>query len=276
MSVDENPSKAPSPSVLTIGTFDGVHLGHQRLIREARADAKALGLPVLAVTFDRNPLEIVRPELAPKSLTELGQKLELLRATGVDEVVVLAFDQARAEERAEDFVRVELVGQLGARRILVGANFRFGHRQAGDADLLADLGAKYGFSSRAVELVTDDETHGVVSSSRIRLLVQAGALEEAAHLLGRPHEVRGVLHRSDHGPLLEIAATLVLPPPGRYRALLDPAGAQSELFVLVRPEAGPSQFLELQATVWPSGGLAESLLDSAKPVALSLLQRATP
>ena len=276
MSAGEDPSAAPSPSVLTIGTFDGVHLGHQRLIREARADAKALGLPVLAVTFDRNPLEIVRPQLAPRSLTELGQKLELLSATGVDEVVVLAFDQARAEQSAEDFVRIELVGQLGARRILVGANFRFGHRQAGDAGLLAELGAKYGFSSRAVGLVTDDETHGVVSSTRIRSLVQAGALEEAAHLLGRPHEVRGMLHRSPEGPVLEIAASLVLPPPGRYRALLDPAGAQSEVFVLVRLEGGPSQLLELQEAVRPAGGLAESLLDSGRPVALSLLQRATP
>jgi riboflavin kinase/FMN adenylyltransferase len=185
---------------VTIGAFDGVHLGHQAVLRLARDLARARGLSAAVLTFDRHPAEVVRPDSAPKLLTTLEQKLELLDATGaVDECLVLTFDQTRSKEPAEQFVDELLASALQARLVVVGADFHFGHRRHGDVPLLQRMGAELGFETIGLGLVaaTDHGDAGVpYSSTRIRALIEQGDVESAAEMLGRPHEVRG---RVEHG-----------------------------------------------------------------------------
>ncbi len=196
-------SAARRPSVVTIGNFDGVHVGHRQLIAEAMREAAAAGWRSVALTFDRHPASVVRPETAPPLITDNEQKLELLRATGVDEVVVVSFDKARAAEPAERFARDVLTGELDARRIVVGSNFRFGHRQLGDVELLTKLGGDLGFTVSASELVSDDEDQTPVSSSRIRALIEAGDMAHAERLLGRPFELAVTVPPREQGEALE-------------------------------------------------------------------------
>jgi riboflavin kinase/FMN adenylyltransferase len=185
---------------VTIGAFDGVHLGHQAVLRLVRELAVARGLVATVLTFDRHPAEVVRPGSAPKVLTTLEQKLELLEATGsVDECVVLAFDVARSKEPAEQFVEELLASALRARLVVVGADFHFGHRRHGDVPLLQLMGAELGFETIGLGLVAapDRETGVPYSSTRIRELIAQGDVEGAAAMLGRPHEVRGTVERGD-------------------------------------------------------------------------------
>jgi riboflavin kinase/FMN adenylyltransferase len=190
-------------AVVTIGAYDGVHLGHQAVLRLVRELASARGQQAVCLTFDRHPAEVVRPESAPKVLTELDQKLELLDATGyVDTVCVLTFDKERSLEPAEDFVRTVLVEGLGARRVVVGADFHFGHRRHGNVRLLEQMGAELGFEVVGLGLVTagDDPTARPYSSTQVRELLAAGDVRAAAQVLGhpaRPHEVRGPVERGD-------------------------------------------------------------------------------
>jgi riboflavin kinase / FMN adenylyltransferase len=142
------PSVAMPPgegTAVTIGAYDGVHLGHRALLRDLSARAASAGLSTVVVTFDRHPAAVVRPESAPKQLTGLEQKLELLADCGIDRTVVIPFDLARAEESAEDFVKEVLVDQLSARLVVVGEDFHFGHRRRGNVELLRRLGSDYGF-----------------------------------------------------------------------------------------------------------------------------------
>jgi riboflavin kinase/FMN adenylyltransferase len=189
---------------VTIGAFDGVHLGHQAVLRLVRdlADARALTATVL--TFDRHPAEVVRPQSAPKLLTDLEQKLELIDAAGaVDECLVLPFDETRSKEPAEEFVSELLAGVLGARLVVVGADFHFGYRRHGDVPLLQRMGAELGFEAIGLGLVASPD--GTVaaesglpySSTVVRTLLEAGEVAAAAAILGRPHEVRGIVERGD-------------------------------------------------------------------------------
>ena len=187
-------------AVVTIGAYDGVHLGHQAVLRLVRELADARGLDAALVTFDRHPAEVVRPESAPRLLTTLEQRLELLDATGDLELCwVLAFDEARSKESAEDFVREVLVDGVGARLVVVGADFHFGHRRGGNVPLLERMGAELGFEVLGLGLVAveGDPTAIPYTSTRIRELLAKGDVAEAARLLGRPHEVRGVVERGD-------------------------------------------------------------------------------
>ena len=185
-------------TAVTIGAYDGVHLGHRALLRDLSARAEAAGLSTVVVTFDRHPAAVVRPESAPKQLTGLEQKLELLADCGIDRTVVVPFDLARAEESAEDFVKEVLVDQLAARLVVVGEDFHFGHGRRGNVELLRRLGADYGFEVVGVGLTGDGRD--AVSSTRIRALLTEGDVEGAARLLGRPHEVRGhVVHGDGRG-----------------------------------------------------------------------------
>ena len=187
-------------AVVTIGAYDGVHLGHQAVLRLVRELADARGLEAALVTFDRHPAEVVRPESAPRLLTTLEQRLELLDATGdLDLCWVLTFDEARSKEAAEDFVREVLVDGIGARLVVVGADFHFGHRRGGNVPLLERMGAELGFEVLGLGLVAvEGEASGApYSSTRIRELLAKGDVAEAARLLGRPHEVRGVVERGD-------------------------------------------------------------------------------
>ena len=187
-------------AVVTIGAYDGVHLGHQAVLRLVRELAVARGLDAALVTFDRHPAEVVRPESAPRLLTTLDQRLELLDATGdLDLCWVLTFDEARSKEAAEDFVREVLVDGIGARLVVVGADFHFGHRRGGNVPLLERMGAELGFEVLGLGLVAveGDPTAVPYSSTRIRELLAKGDVAEAARLLGRPHEARGVVERGD-------------------------------------------------------------------------------
>jgi len=187
-------------TVITIGAYDGVHLGHQAVLRLVRELADARGFEAALVTFDRHPAEVVRPESAPRLLTTLEQRLELLEATGdLDLCWVLTFDEARSKEAAEDFVREVLVDGIGARLVVVGADFHFGHRRGGNVPLLERMGAELGFEVLGLGLVAveGDPTAVPYSSTRIRQLLAKGDVAEAARLLGRPHEVRGVVERGD-------------------------------------------------------------------------------
>ena len=200
MEVITDPASCPRPpggAVVTIGVYDGVHLGHRALIGRVRAMAAELGAESAVVTFDRHPATVVRPESAPLLLTDLEQRLELLGETGVDRTLVIHFDRERAAESAEDFVREILVGCLGAVAVVVGHDFHFGRNRGGNVPMLQEMGAELGFDVLGINLVADDAASQVVSSTRIRTLLGEGDVAGAALLLGRPHEVRGVVQHGD-------------------------------------------------------------------------------
>ncbi|MDX6278454.1 MAG: riboflavin kinase / adenylyltransferase [Nocardioidaceae bacterium] len=190
----EGAAVAPSdhPTLVSIGNFDGVHRGHQAVLAQCRTHHAEL--PIAAVTFDPHPLAVVAPERAPRRLTTFERRVELLRAHGADEVRVLAFDSEMASWSPDDFVRRVIVEQLHAELVVVGENFRFGHKAAGDLAFLREAGARHGFDVEGLAIVSDG---GALSSTRVRELVAAGDLPGAALVLGRPHEVSGVVRRGD-------------------------------------------------------------------------------
>src|SRR5579875_507056 len=279
MDVTDGIRRQPRSTVVSIGNFDGVHIGHRRVVEELRREAASRGLESVVLTFDRHAASVVRPERAPRLLTGAAHKLELLVATGVDEVVILTFDARRAAEPAEDFVRTVLVGQLGAAEVLVGENFRFGHRQQGDVALLEEMGVELGFRARAMPLVVDDERHEVVSSTRIRHLVAAADLDAAARLLARPHEVRGRLERDGRSVRLAFVPELLTPPSGLYAGTLGPPG-DAGVPVLARVEAPEARHAPARIEVVPDGdGSAPGDLVGAGEVALrfaSVVEGAVP
>ena len=222
--------RLPAPvggSAVTIGAYDGVHLGHRALLAELKNRAEADGLATVVVTFDRHPAAVVRPDSAPRLLCDLDQKLELLASAGVDRTVVVRFDAERANETAEDFVRHELVDGLDARLVVVGEDFLFGHGRKGNVALLTEMGGVSGFVVDGVALSSEGGADGSppVSSTRIRNLVAEGDVGAAAVLLGRPHQVRGPVVTGDRRggaelgfptANLDIPADICLPAPGIY------------------------------------------------------------
>jgi len=185
------------PSAVTIGKFDGLHTGHRVVIDDLLALAGDDLEPVV-VTFDRNPLQLLRPDKCPPPLVGLDQKLELLESVGVAATVVLRFDEALASLEPEAFVDRVLLGPLGMRRLLVGDDFRFGHYGRGDVALLERMGLERGFAVQVQQQVVKESRR--VSSTWIRELLGAGAIEEATALLGRAPAVRGeVVHGAHRG-----------------------------------------------------------------------------
>jgi riboflavin kinase / FMN adenylyltransferase len=227
--------RPPDGTVVTIGAYDGVHMGHRAVIAEVRRRAAAQGLATAVVTFDRHPAAVVRPESAPRLLTDLDQKLELLAETGVDYCLVITFDEGRSRESAGDFVREVLAGCLAARVVVVGEDFHFGHRRAGNVDLLRTMGAELGFEVEGLELVdtegrpADDDER--VSSTRIRHALVEGELAVANALLGRAYEVRGVVaHGDERGRELgfptanvSVPGDILLPADGIYAGWFERA-----------------------------------------------------
>ncbi|MGH9304740.1 MAG: adenylyltransferase/cytidyltransferase family protein [Acidimicrobiales bacterium] len=212
------------PSAVTIGAYDGVHLGHRRVIDTVRSIAFEEGLRSVVVTFDRHPATVVRPESAPNLLTDLDQKLELLVKTGVDEVVVINFDEERASETAEAFVEDVLVGRLDVKVVVVGSDFHFGKGRGGNVALLEAMGEERGFRVVGFGLV-EDPVHGqTVSSTRIRSLISEGELGAANLLLGRAYEVRGELC----GLEVRVPAEILLPAAGDYGAQVAPISLSSK------------------------------------------------
>lgn len=194
------PDLGPGAAV-TIGAYDGLHLGHRAVIERVKGIAAERGLSSAVVTFDRHPASVVRPESAPKLLCDLDQKLELLESTGVDLTVVIHFDEARASETADDFVETVLVGCLQARAIVVGEDFHFGKNRSGNVELLRQIGPEAGFDVLGMELVDTSGTPAGpddrVSSTAIRRALVAGDLDAATTMLGRHHEVRGIVAHGD-------------------------------------------------------------------------------
>jgi riboflavin kinase/FMN adenylyltransferase len=180
------------PSAATVGNFDGVHRGHQHVLSRTRELAG--GLPVIAITFDPHPLAIVAPEHAPVRLTTIERRVELLLEAGADEVRILAFGREMADWSPQEFIDRVLVEQLKVSLVVVGDNFRFGSKARGDTAFLAAAGERAGFTVDDLSLDGDGEPY---SSTLVRSLVAEGRLREAADVLGRPHEVTGVVVEGD-------------------------------------------------------------------------------
>jgi len=201
--VFRDPSGIPAdfgPSVVAIGKFDGVHAGHRAVIDRLKAHAAASGARAVAVTFDRNPLAVLRPDRCPENVVSVERKLELLGELGLDATLLLTFDEVLAARSAEDFVAEILVAALGVSTVLVGEDFRFGRGGAGTPELLAELGPRYGFTVDVVDDVYLEGSDRRVSSSWIRELLIAGDVSTAARALGRPVDVRGeVVHGLKRG-----------------------------------------------------------------------------
>jgi riboflavin kinase/FMN adenylyltransferase len=179
--------------VATIGEFDGVHLGHQRVVERAREIGRSRQLPVVAITFDPHPDEVIRPGSHPPLLTTARRRSELLAGLGADAVFVLPFNLDFSRLSPDEFVRVVLSERLHAAAVVVGENFRFGHKAAGDVPMLAQLGEKYDFTAEGVPLLVDDGV--TISSTYIRERLAAGDVAAAARALGRPHRVEGIVVR---------------------------------------------------------------------------------
>jgi riboflavin kinase/FMN adenylyltransferase len=230
--VFRDPSEVPAEfgrSAVAIGKFDGVHAGHRAVIERLKADAAASGARSVAVTFDRNPLALLRPELCPDNVVSTDRKIELLGGLGLDATLLLTFDSELASQTPEAFVEDILVGALRVSTVLVGEDFRFGHRGAGTPELLRALGPQYGFVVDVVDDVVLEGSDHRVSSSWIRQLLGDGDVVTAARALGRPVDVRGeVVHGLKRGrelgfPTANLSETVdaFVPADGVYAGWLD-------------------------------------------------------
>jgi riboflavin kinase / FMN adenylyltransferase len=237
-------------TVVTIGVFDGVHLGHQRIVYRALARAAELRLPGVAVTFEPLPEFVVRPVDKPALLTTLERRLELLAELGLDATYVIDFTTEFSQRSPQEFVQSVLVDKLRAVDIVVGANFRFGRRAAGDMATLAEMGSTAGFMVDPIQLAgpisapDSDASSKVFSSSWIRERIAAGDVEGAAEVLGRQHRLEGTVIHGDHRGRelgyptanLDVRPDLAIPADGVYAGLLD--GMPAAISVGTNPTFG--------------------------------------
>lgn len=236
-----DPSEPPFPgedAVITIGAYDGLHLGHQAVIARVRAQAEARSARSAVVTFDRHPAVIVRPESAPKLITDHDQRLELLEATGIDAAVVLPFDEEQSHEPALSFIERVLVKGLNTKLIVVGVDFHFGRNREGNVELLRSVGETYGFEVAPLVLVPRaDEVDEPVSSTAIRRALAGGNVTLAGKMLGREHEARGPVVQGDQrGRLLgfptanvEVSNRVCVPADGVYAGWYERANGETHM-----------------------------------------------
>jgi len=234
------------PSCVTVGTYDGVHRGHRAVLAAVIERARASGLHSVLVTWDRHPAQTLRPDQVPPLLTTPERRIELLGDTGLDVVCILRFDLELSRWPPERFATEVLATGLGARHLVVGQGWRFGHRAAGDVSLLAHLGDQLGFTVEASPLV--EVEGGPASSSRARTGIAAGDLALVTAILGRPHELAGVVvHGEDRGASLgyptanlSADAAVARPPHGIYacRARLGGRKLSAAVSVGVNPTFG--------------------------------------
>ena len=222
---DNQPSDSSKRSVVTIGAYDGVHRGHQAVIGQVRKEAQQLGCQSVVVTFDKHPASVVRPESAPKLLTDLDQKLELLQQTGIDATLIVEFNRERSTEDPALFVKRVLVDTLRAQVVVVGEDFHFGFNRGGNVAMLRELGKQFDFQVEPVKLIArPDGVEEPVSSTSIRRALAGGQVEIATNLLGRAYEVRGVVVNGDkRGRMIgfptanvEVPNAMCLPADGVY------------------------------------------------------------
>ncbi|MDA0298395.1 MAG: bifunctional riboflavin kinase/FAD synthetase [Actinobacteria bacterium] len=222
---DNQPSDNSKRSVVTIGAYDGVHRGHQAVIGQVRKEAQQLGCHSVVVTFDKHPASVVRPESAPKLLTDLDQKLELLQKTGIDATLIVEFNRERSTEDPALFVKRVLVDTLRAQVVVVGEDFHFGFNRGGNVAMLRELGKQFDFQVEPVKLIArPDGVEEPVSSTSIRRALAGGQVEIATNLLGRAYEVRGVVVNGDkRGRMIgfptanvEVQNAMCLPADGVY------------------------------------------------------------
>jgi len=181
----------PQGAVISIGSFDGVHIGHQAVLTHVVERARAMDVAAVAMTFDPHPVKLLRPADAPRLLTTLEQRLALIAQTGIETALVVPFTHRLARMSAADFVRDVLVDRLAVREVYIGDNFRFGADRGGDVGLLTSMGAELGFEAAAAPIV--EAEGGVVSSTRVRQAVADGRVEEAVALLGRSVYIDGLV-----------------------------------------------------------------------------------
>jgi riboflavin kinase/FMN adenylyltransferase len=275
-SLEEAPADF-GPSALTIGNFDGVHAGHRRILRRVRDLAAAQGLRPSVLTFDPHPTRVVAPERAPRLMTTCDERAALMAREGIEQVLILPFGPAIAQLSPVQFVADILVGKLGVRVVAVGDNFRFGHKQAGNIEVLRRLGERFGFTTEVVPAVTIRGV--VVSSSELRRRVTAGDVARAARLLERPYSLEGAVV-SGHGvghkqtvPTLNLHPTAeVLPQTGVYITCTDDLDSrrrwQSVTNVGRRPTFGGDEGISVETFLLePMGG------DSPARIRVSFLWR---
>jgi riboflavin kinase/FMN adenylyltransferase len=240
---------------LAIGVFDGVHLGHQRVIGQARDDARAIGGTSVVLTFDPHPMRVLQPNKAPQLLTSTEHKLALIEKLNLDACLVLAFDKAFSRTPPEQFIETVAGKTNQLQEICVGTRFRFGHNRAGDVRLIEALAPRYGFVAKEIRSVMLDKE--MISSTAIRQHVRGGRLDRAAAMLGRPFSVLGTVETGDHrGHGLGFpTANLnphneVLPPDGVYvaRAVIGQETLGGVVNIGVRPtfkDRWPRRILEI-------------------------------
>ncbi len=243
---DDRPAE-PAPTVVTVGMFDGVHKGHAMLFARVFEAAKVLGSRSAVVTFDPHPLEVLAPDKAPCALTTLDQRLGLFAEQGFEIALVLRFDRDLASLDPEAFTRAALVDDLHVRKVIVGEDFRFGHKRAGDINTLRELGARFGFEAEAIGLLgTSDQKR--ISSTDIRRMIGEGKVEDAAELLGHSHRLAGTvvpgqgLGRKLHGlrtANLEAHPKACLPRHGVYAGWWIWEGQRRPGVINVGKERGP-------------------------------------
>lgn len=228
------------PSVVTIGNFDGVHRGHQEVLAHARARAAELGgLPVVALTFDPHPMAVLHPEHAPAAITAPAERAELLAAAGADAVLILPFDRDVACWSPQEFIDRVLVGTLHAKAVVVGENFRFGHKAAGHVDTLIAAGRQAGFEVVGLALAGDRQPW---SSTNIRALIAEGDVEGAAEALGRPLRITGVVVEGDKRGRELGYPTANLPVPAGLAVPLD--GVYAGWLTVLEPAPGAPAYDE--------------------------------
>jgi riboflavin kinase / FMN adenylyltransferase len=197
-------------AVVSIGNFDGMHLGHQKILRSVVEKAREQHAVATVITFDPHPLKVLRPAQAPSLVCTLEQRLASFGSMGIDAALVLRFDTGLAARSPEEFVREFLAGELRAKAVLIGDNFRFGHKQAGNAAVLQEMGTKLGFR---VEIIPPVISNGeVVSSTAVRRAVGEGRIGDATRLLGRPFALTGEIRRGEGRGSTILVPTLNLAP----------------------------------------------------------------
>jgi riboflavin kinase / FMN adenylyltransferase len=183
------------PCAMTIGNFDGVHVGHRKILRRVVALAREEGWKAAALTFDPHPAKLLTPANAPHLLTALEERTQIMMEQGIEEILILPFTRELASLEPEDFVRDILADKLKARAVLVGANFHFGRRAAGDAGTLEELGERYSIETDVLPPVIWRKR--MISSSEVRKLIEAGDVSTACRMLSRPHRVEGAVVRGE-------------------------------------------------------------------------------